>query len=76
MVVYNKEDIASSKRGCYPTLSGLYSIIPRDVRLHMERVGIYGEIFCKYLLKNDLLKVELETEFLENLRDMYTLHDM
>ena len=76
MVVYNMEEKASSKRGCYPTLSGLYSMIPRDVRLHMERVGIYGEVFCKYLLKHDLLKIELENEFVEHLRDMYTLHDI
>lgn len=42
----------------------------------MERVGIYGEIFAKYLLEQDLLKVKFEDEFVEHLREMFTLHDI
>lgn len=76
MIVHSREDVASSKTGCYPTLACLYSTIPRDVRLHMERVGIYGEIFFQYLLSHDLLNVEVEDEFIDNIRDLFTLHDI
>lgn len=77
MIVYNREEIASSKTGCYPTLSGLYSMIPRDVRLHMERVGIYGETFWNYLVSQGCeLIQELEPEVHENIRALFTLHDI
>lgn len=76
MIVYNREEAASSKTGCYPNLACLYSTIPREVRLHMERVGIYGEIFFKYLLSHDLLTVEVEEEFVDHMCDLFTLHDI
>lgn len=77
MVVYAKEDMASSKTGCYPDLKCLYSIIPRDVRLHMERVGIYAEIFYRHLEENcPELVSSLGELFGSYARDLYTLHDI
>ena len=77
MIVYDKEGMASSQTGCYPTLGCLYSMIPREVRLHMERVGIYAEYFYEYLYKNYYEMVEEFGEnFHKNVRALYTLHDI
>lgn len=77
MIVYEMDEMASSKIGCYPTLDSLYSIIPRDVRLHMERVGIYAEVFLQYLLKNYPNLVDsLSNNFIRHARDLFTLHDV
>ena len=77
MIVYDMEDMKKTKEGCYPTLSCLYSIIPRDVRLHMERVGIYADTFYKYLRINryDIVS-DLDGLFEEYARDLFTLHDI
>ncbi len=77
MIVYEREDMASSRTGCYPSLSSLYSVIPRDVRLHMERVGIYGEAFCKFLEHNGKEWIQgFEQSFLEKARALFILHDI
>lgn len=77
MIVYEMDRMASSKTGCYPTLDSLYSIIPRDVRLHMERVGIYAEIFFQHLLKTQPKLVEsFSSSFIHSARDLFTLHDV
>lgn len=77
MIVYTKEEKISSKTGCYPDLNSLYSIIPRDVRLHMERVGIYAEVFYGYLVKNcPEIVAPLGEKFGKYVRELYTLHDI
>lgn len=77
MIVYEIEEMAGSKISCYPTLGSLYSIIPRDVRLHMERVGIYADIFYRYLLEHRAeLICSLEAEFINYEKDLFTLHDI
>lgn len=77
MIVYDKEDMKKTKEGCYPTLSCLYSIIPRDVRLHMERVGVYASIFYDYLAQQyPRILVSLNHEIDDCVQDLYTLHDV
>ena len=77
MIVYDKESIASSQTGCYPTLGCLYSMIPREVRLHMERVGIYAEYFYHHLFEyHNEMVVEFGESFYKNVRELYTLHDI
>lgn len=77
MIVYEMDRMASSKTGCYPTLDSLYSIIPRDVRLHMERVGIYAEAFIGHLQREHQELIQpLSSTLLEHARDLYTLHDV
>lgn len=77
MIVYAKEEMAGSKTGCYPDLKSLYSIIPREVRLHMERVGIYAEVFYGYLeTQYPDLVASLGKTFGQYVRDLYILHDI
>ena len=77
MIIQNAEDMASSRTGCYPTLYCLYNIIPRDVRLHMERVGIYADIFYRFLLERQILTPDsFDAEFETCARDLFTLHDI
>lgn len=77
MIVYDKKDMKKTREGCYPTLSSLYSIIPRDVRLHMERVGVYADIFYRYLEKQHPELLEpLHHEIDDCIQDLYTLHDV
>lgn len=77
MIVYDIADMKKSREGCYPTLSCLYSIIPRDVRLHMERVGVYAKVFYDYLDKQypDIL-APLNHEIDDCVQELYTLHDI
>lgn len=77
MIVYEKEDMKKTKEGCYPNLGCLYSIIPRDVRLHMERVGVYSAVFYKYLMERYPVVLEpLNHELDGVVQDVYTLHDV
>ena len=77
MIVYEKEMISGSQIGCYPTLGCLYSMIPREVRLHMERVGIYAEYFYHYLYEyHHEMVAEFGKCFYDNVRTLYTLHDI
>lgn len=77
LIVYDEKDMKNTRVGCYPTLSCLYSIIPRDVRLHMERVGVYASVFYRHLMKEhpDLLE-PLNHELDDCYQDLYTLHDI
>lgn len=77
MIVYNKDEIKSSKTGRFPTLGCMYGTIARDVRLHMERVGIYAAVFFAYLQSEhkDLVS-EFEPEFVEHVQQLYILHDI
>ncbi len=77
MIVYDKEEMKKTKEGCYPTLSSLYSIIPRDVRLHMERVGVYATVFYDYLSEcyPDIVE-PLHHEMDDCIHDLFTLHDI
>lgn len=77
MIVYEKEDMKKTKEGCYPTLGCLYSIIPRDVRLHMERVGVYATVFYHYLEESCPELLEPIAHQMNGLvQDLYTLHDV
>ena len=77
MIVYDVEDMKKTKEGCYPTLSCLYSIIPRDVRLHMERVGVYANVFYEHLVANyPEIVAPLNHEIDDCVQDLYTLHDV
>ena len=77
MIVYEKEDMKKTKEGCYPTLGCLYSIIPRDVRLHMERVGVYTTVFYRYLEETNPGLLESFHHEMDGLvQDLYTLHDV
>lgn len=77
MIVYDKEDMTKTKEGCFPNLSCLYSTIPRDVRLHMERVGVYATVFFRYLDKEyPEIVAPLNHEIDDYIQDLFTLHDI
>lgn len=77
MIVYDRADMKKNKEGSYPDLGCLYSIIPRDVRLHMERVGIYATAFYQYLADTYPGVLEpLNRELEGKVQDLYTLHDI
>ena len=77
MIVYDEKEMKKTREGCYPTLSCLYSIIPRDVRLHMERVGVYATIFYQHLNRvHPEIVAPLKNELEGYVQDVYTLHDI
>lgn len=78
MFTNDRTKVASSKIGRYPTIHSLYSMIPRETREHMERVGQYSENFYRFLLKEnpDLVNSELGEDFQEYSQDVFKFHDI
>ena len=78
MFVADRTKVASTKRGYFPTIHSLYSMIPRETREHMERVGGYSEQIFRYLYKEQpqLVEEEFGTEFLGCSQEVFKYHDI
>lgn len=78
MIVYERDWIAPSKKGCYPTLDSLYNTIGRETRRHMERVGQYAAYFYRVLfqLSPDYVKEELGEGFQDVCEEIFRFHDL
>lgn len=78
MIVYQKELIKPSVIGIYPSLETLYNTIPRETRLHMERVGVYCRYYYSYLLDNysGTVRSNVIPEFDYVCEELFRYHDL
>ena len=78
MFTKDKSLISSSEIGYFPDLNSLYSTIPREARLHMERVARYGEILYRYMLRENppLVIGELGKDFERYNENVFQMHDI
>ena len=60
MFTNDRTKIESSRTGYFPTINSIYSMIPRETRLHMERVGRYSETIFRFLLRVNPSMIENE----------------
>ena len=78
MFTKDKSLISSSVTGCFPDMDSLYSTIPREARLHMERVAGYGETLYRYMLRKDaqLVSCEMGGEVERYSKRIFQYHDI
>lgn len=78
MFTTDRTKICSTIVGCCPTIHSLYSMIPRETRLHMERVGKYSEtIFrCLHEEQRELVEREMGTAFSDYSEEVFKYHDI
>ena len=78
MFTKDKSEIKSSRLGYYPTINSLYSMIPRETREHMERVGEYSEHFFEFFneLYPEVVNEELGSDFKNYSKEIFTYHDI
>lgn len=78
MLVQDRTLICSSKKGCFPTLQDLYSMIPRDTRIHMQNVGRCADIlFCAVRNQDKTMVYEqMGEDFSKYSKEVFTMHDI
>lgn len=78
MFTNDRNKIVSSLMGYYPTIHSLYSMIPRETREHMERVGRYSQILFRQLEYEspELVVRELGENFSKYSEDIFRYHDI
>ena len=70
--------MVSTRMGYYPTIHSLFSMIPRETREHMERVGRYSQIIFEQLSKEnpELVEKEFGNRFAKFSEDIFKYHDI
>lgn len=78
MIIEERNMVKSSEVGCFPTMEALQSTLPRNVRIHMKRVGKYADILYQYMLKRNIENVEEELggDFARYSEEVFALHDI
>lgn len=78
MIIEERNMVKSSEVGCFPTMEALQSTLPRNVRIHMKRVGKYADILYQYMLKRNIENVEEELggDFAQYSEEVFALHDI
>ncbi len=78
MFTTDRTKTCSTIVGCCPTIHSLYSMIPRETRLHMERVGKYSGTIFRYLYeeRRELVEREMGTVFLNYSEEVFKYHDI
>lgn len=78
MFTTERNNVKSTEIGCFPTINSLYSMIPRETRLHMERVGKYAESIFRELKKEnpELIENELGKNFENYSEEVFKYHDI
>lgn len=78
MFTKEKTKISSTHVGYFPTINCLYSMIPRETREHMERVGRYSEVLFRTLYENNpqLIIKEFGENFLIYSEEVFKYHDI
>lgn len=78
LFVSDKSQMKSTKIDCYPTINSLCSVIPRETREHMHRVGDYSEILFRFIydIDADRIHKELGYEFEKYSKDIFKYHDI
>lgn len=78
LFVCDKSQMKSTMIDCYPTINSLCSVIPRETREHMHRVGDYSEILFRFIydIDADRIHKELGYEFEKYSKDIFKYHDI
>lgn len=78
MFTKDREQVCSSAVGCFPNLESLYHTIPRDARMHMERVAVYGDTLYRFMRKKDQERIDREmgVGFAPYSRKVFQMHDI
>lgn len=78
MIIEERNMVKSSEVGCFPTVEALQSTLPRNVRIHMKRVGKYADILYQYMLKRNIENVQedLGGDFTRHSEEIFALHDI
>lgn len=78
MFTKEKSKISSTHVGYFPTINCLYSMIPRETREHMERVGRYSEILFRALYEDNpqLIEKEFGVNFPIYSEEVFKYHDI
>lgn len=78
MFTKEKSKISSTHVGYFPTINCLYSMIPRETREHMERVGRYSEILFRVLYEDNpqLIEKEFGVNFPIYSEEVFKYHDI
>ncbi len=78
MIVNEKSLVKSSEIGCFPTIEALYETLPRNLRLHMKRVGRYADILYTHMLSKNSLNVteHMGIGFADYSIRIFGLHDI
>jgi len=78
LIIEERNMVKSSEVGCFPTMEALQSTLPRNVRIHMKRVGKYADILYQYMLKRNIENVEEELggDFARYSEEIFALHDI
>lgn len=78
MIIDEKSLVKGSEVGCFPTIDALQSTLPRNVRVHMKRVGKYADILYQYMLKKNVENVayRLGENFARYSEEIFALHDI
>ncbi len=78
MITTERSLVKSSETGCFPTLDALCSTLPRNVRIHMKRVGKYADILFRYMAENGIgnLREQMGEDFGRYSEEIFSLHDI
>ena len=78
MFTTDRNKMVSTRMGYYPTIHSLFSMIPRETREHMERVGRYSQIIFEQLSKEnpELVEKEFGNRFAKFSEDIFKYHDI
>ena len=78
MIIDERSMVRSSGIGCFPTIDALQSTLPRNVRVHMKRVGRYADILYQYMRKKNTENIEerLGKDFAQYSEEIFALHDI
>lgn len=76
MIVSDKSLIKSSARGAYLNIKGLYSNIPRDMRMHMYRVAEYAQVLLEQAKDSGVWDDSLPRDIFIYSKDIFRYHDI
>ena len=76
MIVKDRSMIKHAETGVYPNIKCLYSVIPRDMRMHMHRVSKYAVKLLEECKKQGVWDDTLPKDIFLYAEDLFRLHDI
>lgn len=78
LITNERSQVRSSEVGCFPTVNALCNTLPRNVRMHMKRVGRYADILYRYMAERNIENVrdKMGEEFVRYSEEIFSLHDI
>lgn len=76
MIVSDRSQMKSSKQGFFPDIKCLYSMIPRDIRMHMYRVSCYAMVLLEQAERDGVWDERLPEDIWDYAEQIFRLHDI